>query len=134
MSEKTVELTPIMSLLDLNGSATNFSVRGHLQAAEDFEYAVASQKEIDNSQISFRKSQGGYAMVTASSNPGQGYQSYYLVARSEKPLAARFWVEAQPDLAISVAAPAPAKPRNLSGLVWIALLVIVVLMVAKRSK
>lgn len=140
MTEKQVQITPIVSLLDLNGSQTNFSVRGHVQAGGDFNYALATQKQLDDGVVKYSRSQGGYAMVSASSNPGQPYQSYYIAIQSDKPIPAKFWVEQAPQQQRTVPpvhrqlkADAPEKGRNVAPLLWIALLVVIVFMVARRK-
>ena len=131
MAGKIVQITPIMSLLDLNGNSTNFSVRGHVQATGDFSYTLATQKQIDDGQLKFQRSENGYAIVSASSNPGQPFQSHYMVVQSDKPVQANFWVESIPlikDIPVSSTA-----KRNLTPLVWIALLIAIVFLIARKK-
>lgn len=139
MSEKQIQITPILSLLDLNGSQSNFSVRGHIQANGDFQYTMATQKQMDDGTITFHNSSNGYAMVSASSNPGQPYQSYYMVVKSDKPVDGKFWVEQSPLSGSTVPKSKITKStdrqsgRNLSALVWIILLIVVVFILARRK-
>lgn len=133
------------TLHDITEGNPNFVGIVHLQSQDgkEFMFGYPSQKDLDEGNIRFAQSRGGYASVNIT-KPEVGMVA--LRSLTPAPVSLRIWSDAiARPVAAPVASATPAMPlrssqgesktdKNLSILLWVAVIAALLYVLSKRKK
>lgn len=124
-----ISIEPIQSL-HIFTKDPKFRGNVHIQSKQgDFEYAIPSKKDIEDGTFTFKNTSQGYGMFSINSDtPG-----LIMVKSSSGSISARLWTDSISQAVVESPVTIENKKGGISAVLWIAVIVALLIMVAKRK-